>query len=256
MPAFTLIELLVVITIIGVLAGLLLPALHRAKAKAQQVDCLANIRQLQVCWQLYLGDNEDRLPSNETLTGNGRAECYSPSNAWVLGNAWTDTTPSNIQAGLLFPYNQSTKIYKCPADRSTVRDQGRIPRLRSVSMSMYMNTIADPGSRDCWHRLGEIVDPPPSTAFVFIDEHEGSIDNSRFYATQPGQWRWVDFPSTRHGGASPLSFADGHTEIWKWIEPRTFAISRMSGWIQDALTAPGDRDLLRVQGAVPKKPIW
>lgn len=122
-------------------------------------------------------------------------------------------------------------------------------------MNMYMNDIPDPASKDCWHRFSEIVDPSPSVAFVFIDEHEGSIDNARFYATQPGSWLWVDFPSTRHAGAATLSFADGHSECWKWKESRTAEISKFKGWIQSVGVRPGDRDLLRIQAAVPRIPI-
>src|SRR5262249_26886640 len=139
---FTLIELLVVISIIAVLASLLLPALARTKLKAGQISCLSNYRQLNLCWLLYCADNNDALPSNETLSSTGdRASEKSPSWAWVAGNAWTDTTGSNIESGVLFPYNRSTAIYKCPADRSTVRDQGKVPRTRGVAMNGYINSV-------------------------------------------------------------------------------------------------------------------
>src|SRR5436309_9253890 len=158
--AFTLIELLVDIAIISILAALLLPALAKAKMKAQQIGCLNNYRQLQFCWQMYCDDNQDTLPANEAINiSYNRAALSVGANSWLQGNAWTDTSLTNIQRGVLFKYNQSVNIYKCPADTSTVLDQGQIPRTRSVAMSMYMNVRpnpADSDSRKCWHKLAQI----------------------------------------------------------------------------------------------------
>ncbi len=244
--AFTLVELLVVIAVIAILAGMLLPALSKAKAKGQQIACLSNYRQLQLCWILYVDDHNGRLPSNATLTGGSREGYSSPLGTWVTGCAWTDKTMSNLEAGLLFKYHTATRIYKCPSDRSTVRDQGQIPRVRSVSMNMYMNDVAD--ANEAWQTFSQI--PSPTKAFVFIDEHENSIENSRFCVAQPGTWAWVDFPATRHQGGGVLSYADGHAESWKWREPTTLQIGRGPPWIQHAVVAPGDRDLRRLQEGI------
>ncbi len=253
---FTLIELLVVIAIITILASLLFPSLSRAQSKGRQIACLNNYRQLQICWLLYVDDFNDALPPNATLSSGNREGYIATGETWINGNAWTDTNSVNIERGVLFAYNRSTQIYKCPADRSTVLDMGKIPRSRSVSMNSYMNDHPSLDNRLCWHKLSQINEPSPSQAFVFLDEHENSIENARFTVTQPGVWRWIDFPSARHNNGCVLSFADGHAETWRWLEPNTLEISKRQGFIQGPLGVPGtDRDLIRIHAGVPKIPL-
>jgi prepilin-type N-terminal cleavage/methylation domain-containing protein/prepilin-type processing-associated H-X9-DG protein len=264
--AFTLIELLVVIAIIAILAALLLPALAKAKTKAQQIGCLSNYRQLQFCWQMYIDDQQDKLPLNGALKYVAdRVALTTEANAWLLGNAYTDNSYTNIQNGVLFPYNQSLGIYKCPGDNSTVLDHGKMPRTRSVSMSIYMNAVPNPGGtdyNDCWHKVSQIVQPPPTRAFVFIDEHQNSIQQCAFASNAPGfqlfgapRWFWISFPATRHNNGCSLTFADGHAETWRWREGQTLAISRMGGWLAwppKPSSGANDRDLGRMFQAVPQ----
>jgi len=252
-PGFTLIELLVVIAIIAILAGMLLPALSKAKGKTQAIGCLNNYKQLQFAWLMYVDDCQERLPRNEYRDAGGGRGWESTPGGWVVGNAWSDPDASRIREGSLWCYAPSEGIYKCPADRSTVRDQRRLPRSRSVAMSQYMNGLdAEAYYAFAWRKLNEIRDPSPTRALVFVDEGEASITDGYFvigHTSHPWgfvPWTWYDAPSVRHGKACTVSFADGHGEIWRMIESTTGKAG-----------SPGqpntDRDLKRFYGAIPSR---
>ena len=262
--AFTLIELLVVIAIIAILAAMLLPSLSKAKEKAWMVGCLNNLKQLETCWHLYAVDNNDLLPPNNSIMSI-QGGVIAASVSWCPDHARTDTTTTDLETGVLFPYNRSFGIYHCPADRSTVEnlDGTKLTQLRNRSYNMSQSVNGDPDfwqipvnppvSLPAWAKFSSIRQPSPSQLFVFIDEHPDTLLDAQF--GNPVQLPffsqiWFDMPADRHNQGGCLSFADGHAQRVRWKAPKVFrylgqppTAAEMPDYqfIQSAMRKPSDK---------------
>jgi len=274
--AFTLIELLVVIAIIAILAAMLLPALSKAKQKAQGISCINNLKQLTIAGMTYAGDFKDAISPNVPGSTAG----------WVGGNVSGDTSrggnttdPTNlalIRAAVLYPYNQSTDIYHCPSDTVPVRI-ALAPqiRVRSYSLSGMMGDNLDQTAalESSYHpglvtnkKFTDIRLPGPSDALFFVDESDDptpfhcSIDDGFFLNSAEGSpgdsGYWGNWAASRHGNGGDFSFADGHATFNKWVEGETQHLNSLvlSPGVWAPSTLKNARDLLGVrQGLYPNQ---
>ncbi|HEX3625314.1 MAG TPA: prepilin-type N-terminal cleavage/methylation domain-containing protein [Verrucomicrobiae bacterium] len=236
--AFTLIELLVVIAIIAIVAAILLPVLNKAEQRAQGMGCLDNLRQLGTGWIMYAHDNNDNLcpltgeANMVTSPTDSNAQPGGSKCSWALGSMQSlsqgATNVALLQAGLLYAYINTFKVYKCPADNTCVNPvalQGLI-KVRSYSMNCWMNVSGN----DNWNqtegynktvhqqviytKLARIM--TPAERWVLIDENPFSINDGMFVCDIAAVRNWVDIPASYHVHGAALNFADGHSEIKVW----------------------------------------
>ena len=230
--AFTLIELLVVIAIIAVLMAVLMPALGRAREQGKRAVCLNNERQLTLAWIMYADENDGKICA---------ANVGHSDYGWVarmdIGDPLADRIAS-IQAGMLYPYCQNLQLYKCP---SGVRGE-----IRTYSIVSPMNTnIGSSQKGEVFKNKTRI--PRPGERIVFVDE--GIISNFAYNVTY-NEPRWKDLPPLRHGNGTNFSYADGHSEYWKWTDPRTLDLGNGEGNAGKTHVTPVNPDLVRLQRAM------
>ena len=253
------IELLVVIAVIGILAGIMLPALGRARTAAQQTKCASNLRQLGMTWMVYAQDNDEVMVLNgdsdllPAASGTGLSTSGSKTNKvetrpalWVAGGNHPNTAAfTNVESltaatnAAFSKYLSDALVYLCPADRgalytipSITNDfPATVRRNRSYSLNAYMGTLPGMAASTDYispqyailRKTSELAALNSSELFIFQDVNPASICFPAFVVRMPGApvEGFFHYPATHHGGASVLSFGDGHVAPHRWVDERT-----------------------------------
>lgn len=250
---FSLIELLVVIAIIAILAGLLFPAWSGAKARAQKIKCLSNLRQLGLTWQLYAADHQDTMAPN----GYGLPDFLAGGRLWVVGathqQPWAVTNTDllvNPAHAAFGAYLQDPAIYKCPADRGKAELEGRWhPHARSYSLNAYLGwqfPSASFNSSRYWtfYKMSELSQGSPSQIFTFLDQNPATLCHSAFVVHLGAlEGLYYHVPSSEHRGSGVIAFADGHVETRKWKDPLEFHAEKRPFPGHFGMYFHGNRDL-------------
>lgn len=265
---FTLVELLVVTAVIAILAAILFPVLNGAKIRAQGIQCVSNMRQLTLAWQVYSDENGGRYPVNGSTIAGGRApvgeDAGNPS--WVAGVLSTLARPDNTDLNLLIGtayerfasiggYVKNPAIYHCPADISQ-DPRSHSLRIRSISMNSWINPGKTNTAASFWSMNFRKFSKPadfhgvsPANIFVFLDESASTINDGWLLMSVSGynsdgtidesQINLDDVPAAYHNMCGSFSYADGHAELHRWQGGSTLNDNDII-WLMTHGTVPAD----------------